>query len=224
MLVTERITEEGAWRRVKDAYTMWKAMADCIRRSAKEVLGTSRRGGNKMEGAWWWNEEIKEKVREKKEAYADFMNNGADGERYIGRTRYKAAKKVAKKAVVVANSMAYEKLYHRLGTKEGENEVFKLARVRERRARDLSVVRCIKDENGKVLFEDAEIKERWQGYFSSLLNGEGREDSTGRDPECGERRIATREGGHISKDEIKEALRRMPNGKAKGPDQIPVEV
>jgi len=30
--------------------------------------------------------------------------------------------------------------------------------------------------------------------------------------------------GHISKDEIKEALKKMTNGKAKGPDQIPVKV
>jgi len=28
----------------------------------------------------------------------------------------------------------------------------------------------------------------------------------------------------ISRDEIKEALKRMPNGKAEGPDRIPVEV
>ena len=52
MLLTERITEEGAWRRVEDVDTMWKAMTDCIERSAKEVLCTSRRSGNKMEGAW----------------------------------------------------------------------------------------------------------------------------------------------------------------------------
>jgi len=30
--------------------------------------------------------------------------------------------------------------------------------------------------------------------------------------------------GHITKDEIKEALKKMTNGKAEGPDQIPVEV
>ena len=62
---------------------MWEAMADCIRRSAKKVLCTSRRGGNKIKRAWWWNEEVKEKVREKKEAYADFMDSGADGEKEI---------------------------------------------------------------------------------------------------------------------------------------------
>jgi len=92
-----------------------------------------------MEGAWWWNEEVNEKVREKKEAFAVFMNSGADGERDVSRARYKAAKKVAKKAVAVAKSLAYDRLYRRLGTKEGEKEVFKLARVRERRTRDLEL-------------------------------------------------------------------------------------
>ena len=64
------------------------------------------------------------------------------------------------KAVAVAKSIAYDRLYHRLDTKKGEKEVFKLARARDRRTRDLGVVRSIKDKNGKVLSEDAEINER----------------------------------------------------------------
>ena len=75
MKLAERIIEEGAWRPVEDADTMWEVMADCIQRSTKEILGTSKRGGNKINGAWWWNEEVNEKVKEKKEAYADFMNS-----------------------------------------------------------------------------------------------------------------------------------------------------
>ena len=85
-------------------------------------------------------------------------------------------------------------------------------------------MRCINDENGKVLFEDVEIKERRQRYCSNLLNGEGMEESRGRERECGERRIDPRECGHISKHKIEEALRKMHNGKTEGPDQIPVEV
>jgi len=114
---------------------MWEAMADCIRRSAKEILGTFRRCGNKMKGAWWWNEEVKEKVKEKKEAYANVMNSGTEEEREIRRVRYKAAKKVAKKVAAVAKNMAFDRLYPRLETKKGEKEVFKLARVRERKTR-----------------------------------------------------------------------------------------
>jgi len=80
--------------------------------------------------------------------------------REISRVRYKASKKVAKKAVAVAKSMAYNRLYHRLETTEGEKEIFKPTRARDKRTRDLGIVRCINDENGKVLSEDAEIKER----------------------------------------------------------------
>jgi len=47
-----------------------------------------------------------------------------------------------------------------LETKKGEKEVFKLARIRERRTTDLGVMKYIKDENGRVLSEDAEINER----------------------------------------------------------------
>ena len=86
--------------------------------------------------------------------------------------QYKTAKKEAKKAVAVAKSNAYERLYQRLNAKGGENEVFMLARARERRTRDLGSVRCIKDEDGKVLVKDAKIQERWQGYFCKLFNGE----------------------------------------------------
>jgi len=33
-------------------------------------------------------------------------------------------------------------------------------------------VRCIKDEDGMVLVEDAKVKERWQSYFYKLFHGE----------------------------------------------------
>ena len=90
------------------------------------------------------------------------MNSVTDEEKETSRVRYKAAKKIAKKTVAVAKSMTYDRLYQKLESKKGENEAFKLARARERRTKDLDVVRCIKDENGKALFEDAEIKVRWK--------------------------------------------------------------
>ena len=105
---------------------------------------------------------MKEKVKEKKEAYANFMNSEAEDEREISRARYKAAKKVAKKAVAIAKSMAYDRLYQKLETKKGEKKVFKLAKARERRTTNLGEVKCIKDENGNVLFKDEEIKEKWK--------------------------------------------------------------
>jgi len=49
--------------------------------------------------------------------------------------------------------------------------MFKLSKAREKKTRDLGCVRCIKGEDGKVLVEEIEIKERWGSYFSGLFNG-----------------------------------------------------
>ena len=51
---------------------------------------------NKMKGAWWQNEEVKEKVKEKKEAYAVFLNSETDEER-VSKARYKAARRQPRK-------------------------------------------------------------------------------------------------------------------------------
>jgi len=74
---------------------------------------------------------VKEKVKEKKVAYAAFMNSRMDEEKEFNRGRYKASKKVAKKVVAVAKCGAYDRLYQKLETKEDEKEVFKLARAGE---------------------------------------------------------------------------------------------
>ena len=73
-----------------------------------------------MKGVWQWNDEVKEKVKEKKEIYAEVINSGSDEERETKSIRYKTAKKVVKKAVAVVKSLAFDRLYYRLETKEGE--------------------------------------------------------------------------------------------------------
>jgi len=159
-----------------------------------------------------------------KKACAVFMNSGTDEEKEISRVRYKAAKKIAKKAIAVAKSIAYNSLYQKLETKKGEKEVFKLARARERRTRDLGVVRCIKDEDSKMLSEDVEIKERWQRYFSKLLNKEVTEAFRSKEAERSERHLDPHSCEPFSKAEIRDTLRMMVNGKVEGPNQISVEV
>ena len=83
-----------------------------------------------------------------------------DEEVEFNKVQYKAAKKEAKKAVAVAKNVAYERLYQKLDAKGGENEVFGLARARERQTRDISTIRCIKDEDGRTLVKDAKVQER----------------------------------------------------------------
>ena len=53
-----------------------------------------------------------------------------------------------------------EDLYQKLSTKEGEKNVYKMATLRERRTRDFTQVKCIKDETNRLLVRDDETKNR----------------------------------------------------------------
>ena len=60
-------------------------------------------------------------------------------------------KSKAKKAVAMVKGCEYDDLYARLETKEGEKELYRLARQRDRAGKDVQHVRVIKDENSNVM-------------------------------------------------------------------------
>jgi DNA anti-recombination protein RmuC len=52
-----------------------------------------------------------------------------------------------------------------------------MAKIRERKTRDVNQVKCIKDEANQLLVKNEKIKNRWKEYFYKLFNG-GNESST----------------------------------------------
>ena len=57
----------------------------------------------------------------------------------------------------MAKGRAYEDLYQHLRTKEEEKNIYKMARVRERKTRDFNQVKCIKDKREHLLVKEDEI-------------------------------------------------------------------
>ena len=78
--LSEKIKSEGKWKLEGGSNKIWEEMADCIRRSAREVLGVSREGSGRMKGAWWWSEEVKGKVKAKQEKFKALMESRTDAE------------------------------------------------------------------------------------------------------------------------------------------------
>jgi hypothetical protein len=74
---------------------------------------------------------------------------------------YKVANKTAKRTVSEVRIQMYDGLYQRLGMKEGEKDIYRLAKSRERRMRDIIQVKCIKDTTERLLTKDEDIKNRW---------------------------------------------------------------
>ena len=119
----------------------------------------------------------------------------------------------------MAKGRAYDNLYVRLETKEGEKELCRLARQRDRAGKDVDPVRVIKDENGNVMVNSKAVLKRWKECFEKLMNKENN-----RDPNTEEAEVVNEDINCVSREEVKNALRRMKKGKAVGPDELPVEV
>jgi hypothetical protein len=120
-----------------------------------------------------------------------------------------------------ARGQTYTELYQKLDTKEGENDVYKMAKLRERKTRYFHQVKCIKDETDRFLVNDEEIKNIWRAYFDKLFHDESEKPAIELDDSIDTNRRFVR---RIQESEVKKALKKMKTGKALGPDDIPIEV
>ena len=92
-------------------------------------------------------------------------------------------KSKAKKAVTI-----------RLETKEGEKELYRLARQRDKAGKDIQHVRVIKDENGNVMVNSEAMLKRWKEYFEKLMNEKNK-----RDPRTEEAEVVNKEVNCVSR-------------------------
>ncbi|KAL5190712.1 Craniofacial development protein 2 [Glycine soja] len=213
----QKIWEGWCGQSQGSANDMWNKMSQEIIKVAKETLGESRGFGPRGKESWWWNENVQSKVRVKKECFKEW-SRCRNSETW---DKYKIARNETKKAVSEARAQAFDGLYQALGTRDGERSIYRLAKGRERKTRDLDQVKCVKDEEGKVLVHEKDIKERWKAYFHNLFNDGYGYDSSSLDTREEDRNYKYYR--RIQKQEVKEALKRMSNGKAVGPDNIPIE-
>jgi hypothetical protein len=214
----DRVLKEDPWHEGGDANSIWMKMSTCIRKVTSEEFGVTKGGKCETKETWWWNEKMQNAIKEKKEWFRRMhLDRSVDNVE-----RYKVAKKTTKQAVSEARGQMYDGLYQRLGTKEWEKDIYRMAKSRERKTRDIIQVKCIKDATEQLLTKDEDIKNRWREYFDKLFNEDSGNSSIELDISSDDlnRQFMRR----IQESEIKDALKRMKGGKVMGPDRIPIEV
>ncbi|KAK3543292.1 hypothetical protein QTP70_014047, partial [Hemibagrus guttatus] len=117
---------------------------------------------------WWWNEEVQDSIQRKRLAKKKWDMNRTEK----NRQEYKELQRRVKREVSKAKQKAYDELYTRLDTREGEKDLYRLARQKDRDGKDVQQVRVIKDRDGRVLTSEESVQRRWKKYFEELMNEE----------------------------------------------------
>ncbi|KAK3511626.1 hypothetical protein QTP70_013648 [Hemibagrus guttatus] len=193
----------------------WETTAEVIRETGRKVLGVSSGRRKEDKETWWWNEEVQDSIQRKRLAKKKWDMDRTEE----NRQEYRELQRRVKREVSKAKQKAYEELYTRLDTREGEKDLYRLARQRDRDGKDVQQVRVIKDRDGRVLTSEESVQRRWKEYFEELMNEENEREKRVEGVNSVEQKV-----DKIRKDEVRKALKRMKSGKAVGPDDIPVEV
>ncbi|KAK3553015.1 hypothetical protein QTP86_031159, partial [Hemibagrus guttatus] len=193
----------------------WETTAEVIRETGRKVLGVSSGRRKEDKETWWWNEKVQDSIQRKRLAKKKWDMDRTEE----NRQEYKELQRRVKREVSKAKQKAYDELYTRLDTRDGEKDLYRLARQRDREGKDVQQVRVIKDRDGRVLTSEESVQRRWKEYFEELMNEENEREKRVEGVNSVEQKV-----DKIRKDEVRKALKRMKSGKAVGPDDIPVEV
>ncbi|KAK3549270.1 hypothetical protein QTP70_034481 [Hemibagrus guttatus] len=193
----------------------WETTAEMIRETGRKVLGVSSLRRKEDKETWWWNEEVQDSIQRKRLAKKKWDMDRTEE----NRQEYKELQRRVKRKVSKAKQKAYDELYTRLDTTEGQKDLYRLARQRDRDGKDVQQVRVIKDRDGRVLTSEESVQRRWKEYFEELMKEENEREKRVEGVNSVEQKV-----DKIRKDEVRKALKRMKRGKAVGPDDIPVEV
>ena len=117
----------------------WRRIAEMIQSIARRELGEA---SEKVSTAgrretWWWNQEVQEKLKDKKKAKKAWDTIRDDASKLAIKLQESKLREKWQRQ----ETRQYKELYKKLETKEGKNEVFKIAKQRNRQSKDVQQVR-----------------------------------------------------------------------------------
>ena len=191
----------------------WKRYRVVAMEVAEEVCQRTTGHKRKERETWWWCEEVRRAIAEKKKAFNQWQRNRTEEKKEI----YREKKRIVKREIAVAKEAAWREWCREINTAEGRLKMFKIADQMKKESRDVVGGKYIKDEDENILVDETEINERWRKYFEDLLNEEN---------PCELEDEAKVEGPveDVTMEEIERALKKMKKGKAPGPSEMTCDI
>lgn len=196
----------------RNLHENWNSLKEIILMTAKEVC-TEKIVNTSRKRTAWWSETVKEKVKEKKDAYKKFITTKSeeDKEKYI------EIRNEAKRLVREAKNKSWEDFGNSVEEDyRGNNRIF-WKRLRSMRKKYGKPCKSVRDENNKLATESKEVLETWRKFYGKKFEDTDRtEESEIREDLVGNM--------SISREEVKAAVKMIKTGKAAGSDGIAPEM
>src|SRR6201990_1979414 len=200
---------------VEDVEEEWNKLKIALMEVARSVCGVKKIGNGRRKGSKWWNEDLENMVKRKKDAFNRYLGTreALDWEEYRDRCRE------VKREVKRAKRRVEEEWARKLAENFKERNKMFWKEVNRMRKGGEERGEGIKGEDGEILQVEKGVGERWKMYFSDLLN-EGIEISNGGGIENGGEVVSEDQERNISKEEVEVAVRKVKKGKSAGMDGI----
>ncbi|GKC02201.1 retrovirus-related pol polyprotein LINE-1 [Tanacetum coccineum] len=195
---------------VSDADQMWASLSHIIKDAVKDAFGVdsgSTRTRSTHRESWWFSEEVQIKVAVKQNRFIELLLcwEGNHADRETPEERYKV----------------YEGLNKKLDSIEGANNIYMIAKSREKRRRDVGNIKYIKDEEGRSI-----VRKRYheKAGIVFLLSFDDMRPEGSREGENASQDLQFDcYYSRISQAKVRVTLKKMGRNKVVGPDQIPME-
>lgn len=194
---------------VNEQYT---ALKDNLLKATDLVCGWTR-GPPRRRVTWWWNAEVDSAIKEKRRLFKVWKKGGSKED-------YLIAKRRARREVYRAKTTARAPLLESLNSREGRDEVFKVAKQMKNENRDIVGEQCVKDDDGRIMVGSEDIKNAWRVHYNRLLNIEFEWDRDGlvtAEPVAGPWPL-------IEDEAVRRAINSMKVGKAAGVSGLTAEM
>ena len=193
----------------------WKYGAKVLIDAAEQVCGR-KKGPRRHKETWWWNSEVEEALKTKKQSYQRWREHRREEDLAI----YREHRRMANKAIALAKTTQQINFAEKLQTKEGRNNLSRMVKQMNRNRKDVIGAGCLKDEKGSIQTKEEDIVNIWKKYMEKLTNEENPFDREGLNETEVKQGCCVR----ISLKDVEVALRGMKDGKAAGRTEVVAEL
>lgn len=206
----------------KDVEKNWHYLKQTILEAAEESCGITKVSNQDIKKTAWWTEEIKEKVKQKKENWRKYLQT-KQKEDY---DKYKDKRKEVKDEVKKAKQEEWVKFGEKMRDNYKENHKLFYSTLKQLRQKRTNPLKNIRNEQGEIVTKEENIMERWRRHFEEVLedSDEEKEESDNETEQNGMKANEGIDTEMISEIELEEAIKKIKLGKAAGKDKISSEM